>query len=64
MVSGIAKYYKPEELIGKKVILVANLKPIKLRGVESNGMILSASKGKKLSLATVLDDINSGAKVK
>ncbi|WDV45984.1 methionine--tRNA ligase [Clostridiaceae bacterium M8S5] len=63
VVSGISKYYTPEDLIGKKVILVANLKPIKLRGIESHGMILAASKGKKLTLATVLEDIKSGAKV-
>ena len=43
VVSGIAKFYKPEDLIGKKIILVANLKTAKLRGVESNGMILAAS---------------------
>ncbi len=42
IVSGIAKCYKPEELIGKKVVLVSNLKPAKLRGVESNGMLLAA----------------------
>lgn len=63
VVSGIAKYYNPEDLIGKNVILVANLKPIKLRGVESHGMVLAASKGKKLTLATVLDEIKSGARV-
>ena len=63
VVSGIAKYYNPEDLIGKKVILVANLKPIKLRGIESHGMILAASKGKKLTLASVLEDIKSGARV-
>ena len=43
MVSGIAKYYKPEELVGKYVVLVANLKPVKLRGELSQGMILAAS---------------------
>lgn len=64
VVSGIAKYYNPEELIGKDVILVYNLKPIKLRGIESHGMILAADKGKNLTLATVMDDIGSGAKVK
>ncbi len=64
VVSGIAKYYSPEELIGKNVVLVYNLKPIKLRGVESHGMILAADKGKKLTLATTMDDIGSGAKVK
>ncbi|MBY6798251.1 methionine--tRNA ligase subunit beta, partial [Clostridium botulinum] len=43
VVSGIAKYYKPEELIGKNVVLVANLKPVKLRGELSQGMILCAA---------------------
>ncbi|MGL4607669.1 MAG: methionine--tRNA ligase [Eubacteriaceae bacterium] len=62
VVSGIAKYYKPEELVGKTVVLVANLKPVNLRGLESNGMILAATKGKKLSLVTV-DGIPSGGKV-
>ena len=42
VVSGIAQWYKPEDLIGKKVIIVANLKPVKLCGVESNGMICAA----------------------
>lgn len=64
VVSGIAKYYAPEELIGKKLILVANLKPVKLRGVESQGMILAASEGEQLVLATVSADIPNGAKVK
>ena len=45
VVSGIAKYYEPEELVGKKVIIVANLKPVKLCGIESQGMILSAEYG-------------------
>lgn len=64
VVSGIAKYYKPEELIGKYVILVANLKPVKLRGIESQGMILAASDDKNLVLATVEKDIASGADVR
>src|SRR5699024_6996057 len=42
VVSGIKKYYTPEDLVGKKVVLVANLKPVKLRGEESHGMILAA----------------------
>ena len=50
VVSGIAEYYKPEKLVGKTVILVANLKPVKLRGVESQGMILAASNDDKLVL--------------
>lgn len=66
IVSGIAKYYEPEKLVGKKVILVANLKPVKLRGVESFGMILAASTEdkEKLVLATVDDDIETGSQVK
>lgn len=46
VVSGIAKWYRPEELVGKKVVLVANLKPAKLRGIESQGMILAAQEGR------------------
>ncbi len=64
VVSGIAKYYQPEDLVGKNVILVYNLKPIKLRGIESHGMVLAADKGKKLTLVTTLEDIGSGAQVK
>jgi len=63
VVSGIAKYYKPEEMVGKKVILVANLKPIKLRGIESKGMILAASHGDKLEVV-VVNDIDPGGRVK
>jgi len=60
VVSGIAKDYKPEELVGKQVILVANLKPVKLRGVKSQGMILAASNDEKLVLGTLDGDIPSG----
>ncbi|WP_100400531.1 methionine--tRNA ligase [Bacillus sp. FJAT-44742] len=63
VVSGIAKYYTPEELIGKKVICVVNLKPVKLRGEMSQGMILAGSEGKKLTLATIDDSLPNGAKV-
>lgn len=63
VVSGIAKYYSPEEMVGKTLILVANLKPAKLRGIESQGMILAASDGEKLVLVTVDKDIPSGSKV-
>lgn len=63
VVSGIAKYYKPEDLIGKSVVLVANLKPVKLRGVESNGMILAASNDETLTVLTPLADIKSGSQV-
>lgn len=64
IVAGIALYYKPEELVGKKVVVVANLKPAKLRGVTSQGMILAASQGDKLGLITLDRDVPSGAKVK
>ena len=63
VVSGIAKYYEPEDLIGKKVVMVYNLKPVTLRGVASQGMVLAATKGKKLTLVSTLDDMNSGVKI-
>lgn len=65
VVSGIAKHYSPEEMVGKKVIMIANLKPAKLMGIESQGMILAASdKGdKKLVLATVDADIPVGSAI-
>ena len=64
VVSGIAKQYSPEEIIGKYVIMVANLKPVKLKGIESQGMILAASDDKELVLATIDKAIQSGAKVR
>lgn len=64
VVSGIAKFYKPEELAGRKVICVTNLKPVKLRGELSQGMILAASQGDQLTLATVPDEMPNGAIVK
>ena len=64
VVSGIAKFYTPEQLIGQKVIVVANLKPVKLRGELSQGMILAGSHGDVLTLATVDPKLENGAKVK
>jgi len=64
VVSGIAKYYKPEDLIGKSLVLVANLKPVKLRGVESNGMILAAAEGDSVVVVSPLSDIPSGSQVR
>ena len=61
VVSGIAKYYKPDELVGKNVVVVANLKPVKLRGELSQGMILAASLGDKLTLVDA--DIEDGSTV-
>lgn len=62
VVSGIAKHYKPEDLIGKHVVLVANLKPAKLRGVMSPGMLLAASKGDELQIVETTMPV--GSKVK
>ncbi|MED4455589.1 methionine--tRNA ligase [Metabacillus fastidiosus] len=64
VVSGIAKYYKPEELVGMKVICVTNLKPVKLRGELSQGMILAGSKDGNLALATVDSSLPNGSQVK
>lgn len=64
VVSGIAQFYKPEDLVGKKVIVVTNLKPVKLRGVLSQGMVLAASKDGELTLATVAESMPNGAIVK
>jgi len=61
VVSGIAKWYKPEELVGKKVVVVYNLAPVELRGIKSQGMVLAASKGKKLSLVSTLEDLTDGS---
>ena len=65
VVSGIAKYYEPEKLVGKQVIMIANLKPVKIRGVESQGMILSAADDDKdqLKVSTVEGEIANGITV-
>jgi methionyl-tRNA synthetase len=64
VVAGIAESYAPETLVGKKVVIVANLKAAKLMGVESNGMVLAASVGGKAVLCTFDADVPLGAKVK
>jgi methionyl-tRNA synthetase len=65
IVSGIKKWYAPEELAGKKVIIVANLKPVKLRGIESQGMILAAEDADgNLSISALDRDIASGSEVR
>lgn len=63
IVSGIKKWYNPEDLIGKNLVVLMNLKPIKLRGVESQGMILSAEIDGNLSVLSTLNDLDSGAKI-
>lgn len=63
IVSGIAAHYEPSNLIGRKVIVVTNLKPAKLRGVESQGMILCAADGKDLDIITLTKDMANGTLV-
>ncbi|UCD66522.1 MAG: methionine--tRNA ligase subunit beta, partial [Deltaproteobacteria bacterium] len=64
VVAGIAEYYQPEELIGRQVIMVANLKPAKLMGVASHGMILAARDEQgKLTLSGIADPVTPGSKV-
>ncbi|MCL1996655.1 MAG: methionine--tRNA ligase [Defluviitaleaceae bacterium] len=63
IVSGIAKYYEPSEMVGRQVIVVANLKPVKLRGEISQGMILAADDGSDLGIVTVDKEMN-GAEVR
>ena len=64
IVSGIADVYSPEEFTGKKVIVVTNLKPVKLRGELSEGMVLAASNDGTLTLPTIIDELPNGSKVK
>ena len=63
VVAGLQKYYKPEELVGKKVVMVANLKPAKLRGIESQGMLLAAGDGDVVKVLVVNDEVEEGADV-
>ena len=64
VVSGIAQYYKPEELVGRKIQLIANLKPVKLRGVESFGMICAADSPEGVKVIFVDDSIPVGSKIR
>lgn len=64
VVSGIAQHYMPDSLIGKNIILVANLKPVKLRGIESAGMILAATDANGLVLGILDGEVAPGSKVK
>lgn len=63
IISGIAQHYKPEELVGQDVVVIANLKPAKIRGIVSRGMVLAASCGDKLTLVTA-PGMPAGSKVK
>lgn len=64
IVAGIAKHYTAGDLIGKKIVVVANLKPAKLKGIESNGMLLAASDKDTMSILTPLKDVEVGSRVK
>ena len=63
IVAGVAAYYKPEEIVGKLIVMVVNLKPAVIRGIESNGMLLAAKKKNELRLLTVDGDIVPGASI-
>jgi len=65
LVAGMASYYTPEELIGKNVVILANLKPVKLCGVESNGMMLAADDCEAIVAALMPDkEIKSGSRIR
>src|SRR4030095_1030146 len=64
IVAGIGKRYEPESLIGKTIVIVANLKPAKLMGIESQGMVLAAGDTEVRGLATFMEDVEPGTKVK
>jgi len=64
IVAGIGKKYEPEALIGKTIVIVANLKPAKLMGIESQGMVLAAGDSEVRGLLTLLEDVEPGTKVK
>lgn len=64
IVAGIAEHYSPKELVGKKIVVVANLKPAVIRGVESNGMLLAVSTKDSVILVTPEDtDVPSGLRI-
>ena len=64
IVAGIAQHYAPETLVGQRVVIVANLKPRKLMGLESQGMVLAASDEQGLKVTTVAGDVKPGSLVK
>ena len=63
LVAGVAKYYTPEEIMGKTIVVVSNLQPATIRGAESRGMLLAAKFGKELRLVTVDGDVPAGADI-
>jgi len=63
LVAGLKQWYTPEQLVGKKIVVVANLQPATLRGVQSNGMLLAAQSGNDVVILTTEKDIPAGSKV-
>jgi len=63
IVAGIAQYYKPDDMVGKTIVVITNLDPARIRGVESNGMLLAAQSGGKLVLLTTDNEISPGSKI-
>jgi methionyl-tRNA synthetase len=64
LVAGLKPYYEPEELEGKLIVVVANLEPARLRGVESQGMLLAAQDGEEVKVLTVDEEVAPGSKVR
>ncbi len=64
IVAGIAEAYEPEQLVGKKIVIVANLKPARIRGVESQGMLLAADLDGRPIVATFGEDVAAGTRVR
>jgi len=63
LVAGLKPYYRPEEMKGKRIIVVANLDPVILKGVKSEGMLLAAQDGPVVSLITIDKDVKPGSKI-
>ena len=63
IVAGIRRSYAPEELVGRQVVIVANLEPATLRGIESQGMLLAASDGERIVVLTPQKEVSAGSKV-
>ena len=64
IVAGIGKKYEPEQLVGRTIVIVANLKPAKLMGIESQGMVLAAGDAEVKGLVGIVEDVDPGTKVK
>ena len=63
LVAGVAQFYTPQEITGKTIVIVSNLKPAKIRGIESQGMLLAAKNGSNLKLVTVDGEMPSGVDI-